>query len=387
MSAGCRHGGVGTDKMLDLLFSRPSLLLRGMTTFAANLLFARLLNRASPRGPLFVTILPTYDCNAYCGFCSTHKLKKRFGDDLTVARAEALADEIGRSGTIMAGFSGGEALMSPILYPMLEGLRRHGIVTYVVTNGLLLEDQAEKLIASGVDMVVVSLDSEKPDIHDGGRGVPGLYDRALAGIEALHRLRKGKHPRIKINTVVSKANIAELGATLDRFQQLADVVTVQPISYGYENAPHGKLKDGLARYAFAEPGERERVEPLLEQQLLSRKAFRNGYVRRFASYWFEADVLAEKIACWAPFLRLLVQPNGEALHCVANARFGAIGDVNKQSLMDVWNGEAIRAHRETIRRGENHCTCWTMDTSFNSMFHDIAPLRWLAALGRRRPDK
>ena len=181
-----------------------------LPTLLANVVFGRILNRPSPRGPLFVTWLLTFDCNAFCGFCGTHSLKKIFPEKMPIERALEIADEIADAGTWAVGFTGGEVFLSPLLFPLVERLKSRGVVVYIVTNGMGLTKYAQRLVELEVDVIQVSLDFADAELHDRNRKVGGLYEGALAGLREIKRLRKKRKPIIKTNTVVMKENIDDI---------------------------------------------------------------------------------------------------------------------------------------------------------------------------------
>jgi radical SAM protein with 4Fe4S-binding SPASM domain len=97
------------------------------------------------------------------------------------------------------------------VYPHLEELivaiKEAGSALDTPTNGTLLKKHAPMLVNTGFDSVRVSLDGPK-EINDAQRG-PGSYDRAMAGIEALHREKRktgSRTPIISIIFTVTSAN-------------------------------------------------------------------------------------------------------------------------------------------------------------------------------------
>lgn len=346
-------------------------LVEAVLTFAANLFFARLMNVSSPRGPLFVTWSLTYDCNAFCGFCATHKLHKAHPETLGLERALALADEIADAGSWVVGFTGGEVLLSPLLMPLVRRLKERGVVAYLVTNGMLLAEKAADIVDSGIDYVVVSLDSDDAVQHDEQRHSPGLMARALAGMAALKSLRRGQRPLIKAQAILSARNLTRIADILDFMSLHADTVSAQPVVWGYKEHPHAVEKDRLQGMLF-QPDEQAQVEHLLKEASSRHPMLGKSYFRRIPAYWFTPERLVEKIACWSPFLRLTINPEGQAFHC--GTRFGPVGDLKADRLMEVWNGEEMRRQREVVRQRRNQCICWSQDASFN----DFMDRLWLS---------
>ena len=275
--------------------------------------------------------------------------------------------------------------MSPLLFPLIERLKSHGLLVYIVTNGSDLKTHAQRLVNLGIDLVVVSLDFDDPATHDNNRKMAGLFDSAVAGIEELTKLRVKGRPAIRTSTVLMRENLDRAGAILDHLDRIVDDAQAQPISYGFENSPHNRGRERIYRYVF-DDAERAETERHLEEQILSRKGFSSNYFRKIKVYWFEPEKLAQETPCWAPFLRMLIQPTGEVLHCAANSDFGGVGNLTDQPLMEVWNGERMRRDREIIGRKKNNCICWSRDTSFNSFMDDLPLANRLPYLGRKRLD-
>jgi len=352
-------------------------------TFAANLLWARVFNRPSPRGPLFATWHLTFDCNAFCRFCTTHKLKKTHPESLGLERSLEICDELAAAGTWVVGFTGGEVLMSPKLLPLIRRLKQRGLMVYIVTNGLLLEERAQELIDSGLDYIVVSLDSDRPSEHDQIRQVDGLHDSACRGIERVRALRQGGRPEIKTTTVMTGENVHRLTEILDFLSTRVDKISVQPICWGYKEHPHGRSRESLGGLAPT-VDDRQRVEDSIRKASESYPMFRKPYFRLVPDYWFDAESLAARVPCWSPFLRLSITPEGKALHC--GTRFPMIGSLQDSSLMTLWNSAEMRSQRETVRCRRNNCICWSQDTSFNILMAELPLANRLPVLNRRPDD-
>lgn len=339
-------------------------------TLVNNTLFTRILNINSRRGPLFITWLVTYDCNAFCKYCSTHNLKKSFPENLSPERSIEIAHEIGKAKTWVVGFSGGEALMWPHLFEVIKVLKSYDVVTYIATNGWLLEESADKIIENNVDFIFVSIDSDKPEEHDLMRGKEGLHQKLLKGIEALKRKRKGKTPTIKSGTILTRSSLPNLTRTIEKLAKIVDVVNIQPIVNGYENSPHNK-SDMSLRNTFFSSSDEDFMRQEMDKLFKIYPEFNVPYLRLFTEYLFHKDVLINKIMCWSPFLRLQIAPNGDAFHCLANSKYSAVGNLKYTSLLEIWNSDKMMRQREEIRQHKNNCICWSQDASFNAFIDSL----------------
>lgn len=70
---------------------------------------------------------------------------------------------------------------------ILEAAEKHGITSSLITNGTHLAERLADLEKLGVYRIFVSVDSDKPEIHDRMRGVPGAFERTLNGLRQAAR--------------------------------------------------------------------------------------------------------------------------------------------------------------------------------------------------------
>ncbi|VBB09794.1 radical sam [Lucifera butyrica] len=114
-------------------------------------------------------------CNAKCGFCSYPKNKTGAARYVTFEEARQVLDELDRRNLKMISFTGGEPLMNPDLFAMIDYAGRKGFLTRTGTNGSMLNPVSiARLKAAGIRNVWISLDSEDEAKHDRNRGIPGL---------------------------------------------------------------------------------------------------------------------------------------------------------------------------------------------------------------------
>lgn len=87
----------------------------------------------------------------------------------------------------------------------------------MITNGTLIGKYAEKLIDSGLDEIIFSLDGSEKS-HDSIRGIQGTFKKGSIGISKLNdlKLKKGiKKPLININSTIFEQNYAAFLETLE----------------------------------------------------------------------------------------------------------------------------------------------------------------------------
>ena len=127
----------------------------------------------------------THRCNLRCAHCYQEDYTA-FSDRAALCAVleqyEAMLQACRFGGHI--NITGGEPLLHPDLFWLLEEARRRHMTTAVLTNGTRLGlQEARRLRALGVQYVQISLDGT-PKTHDAIRG-RGSFDEAVRGVEAL----------------------------------------------------------------------------------------------------------------------------------------------------------------------------------------------------------
>jgi radical SAM protein with 4Fe4S-binding SPASM domain len=181
---------------------------------ATHPLYRRLETAVHPLRYLFLEI--TQRCNLACRHCGSDCGRApddaaSLGADEWIAFADALAARFSNRRGLMCVVTGGEPLCRPELPRILARLSGHGFPIGLVTNGWALSERAAReLRALGVSSLTVSLDGTR-DAHDWLRGVPGSFDRAIAGLG--HAARAGFR-LLDAVTCANPRNVGELDAVL-----------------------------------------------------------------------------------------------------------------------------------------------------------------------------
>lgn len=182
---------------------------------ATHPLYRRLETTVHPLRYLFLEI--TQRCNLACLHCGSDC--GRAADDarsLTTEEwlllADGLAARFPKRRALMCVVTGGEPLCHPDLDAILGRVSGHGFPIGLVTNGYALSERAaRKLRGLGVSSLTVSLDGLR-GAHDWLRGVPGAFERTVAGIGFAAAVG---FPLFDVVTCVNPRNLGELDAVLD----------------------------------------------------------------------------------------------------------------------------------------------------------------------------
>lgn len=175
-------------------------------------------------GPMVAHVQLTRACNLRCEHCFVGVDARPAPGELAAAELRDLFRQLGELGTPIAVLSGGEPLLRHDLDQLLAGLEPAAIDAWLCTNGTLIDGAlAERLAASPLAGVNVSLDGAEPAAHDALRGA-GSFAQARRGIALLTAAGVRE---VKLRVTVSSANADSLLA----FAPLARELGVQRVVF------------------------------------------------------------------------------------------------------------------------------------------------------------
>lgn len=146
----------------------------------------------------------TLRCNMNCLHCGSSAGSAR-PDELTEEEGLDLIDQMVALGTQVLTLSGGEPMTHPSWHVYAKKLVDSGVHTYMITNGLLLEKNIDKLLSTGMKRVGVSLDGTEKT-HNFIRNHPNSFQSAMKGIKKA--IKAGLQPGAI--THISRANIKDM---------------------------------------------------------------------------------------------------------------------------------------------------------------------------------
>ncbi|MBD3305209.1 12,18-didecarboxysiroheme deacetylase [candidate division KSB3 bacterium] len=149
----------------------------------------------------------TQRCNLKCVHCYSHSSSDSLcQNELTTAEAKAFIEDIAAFGSPVILFSGGEPLMRPDIFELIDHACAQGLRAVLSTNGTLItEKTVKKLKTANISYVGISLDGIE-GTNDAFRGVPGAFDRALSGIR--NCIQEGI--KVGLRFTINKRNASEI---------------------------------------------------------------------------------------------------------------------------------------------------------------------------------
>ena len=287
--------------------------------------------------PICLTWELTYACNLRCIHCLSSSGKQAPGE-LSTAEAKALLDELAALKVFYINVGGGEPMVRPDFFELMEYAIQRGIGIKFSTNGTLIDETAARWIANMDYLdVQISLDGATAEVNDALRG-RGAYARAR---QAMERLAGYGFP-FKINAVLTRRNFAQLDALYALAQSYGAqlrVTRLRPSGRGRAvwGALHLTPEQNRALYAWL------RAHP----DVLTGDSF------------FHLSALGAPLdglnMCGAGRVVCCIDPVGDVYACpfVLAPEFCA-GNVRQQSFTEIWRRSPLFQH---LRRWEVAGSC------------------------------
>ena len=286
--------------------------------------------------PFVLNIEPTNYCNLRCPFCPVSQMSH----DPSVSRGfldtgllKGLLPEIRAWRPMIAINLGGESTIHRDLHHMIRLLSEAGCYVFLDTNAALLtEDISVQLLSSGLAEIAFCVDGE-------------------GDAQSYEAMRK-------------RANLDKTTRNIRYFLKLA------------QTRGADRPKTVIKNIRYYQPDHALEVPAAIKD--LFREAPPDVYRATWADYWpgSHADGLEKKYEvegftrgayqpCTNLWKKLAISWDGKVFACCLDLnRTVEIGDVTKQSMAEIWNGEPLRAlrriHRENRQNEVALCRSCTM---------------------------
>jgi len=175
---------------------------------------SHLLQFSADKKPVVVWNM-TRACNLTCRHCYASASGGPAPDELNPDEARRLVDQLVDYKVPVILFSGGEPLMHPRLFELIERAVKGGRRAVLSSNGLLIDrDKAARLRDLGLSYVGVSLDG-LAGAHDEFRRLPGAFDRTVRAMA----LAREAGLKVGLRFTLSRRNVADLPGIFDLMER------------------------------------------------------------------------------------------------------------------------------------------------------------------------
>jgi len=324
-----------------------------------------LAERIPLRGPLTIYVEPTNICNFKCVFCpeSFANYKEAAGGhfQMSLDDFKTIAQQIKGLATVktLNFYMMGEPFVNKRLPQFVSIAKKEAIAERVIvtSNGTLIKPNIyQDICDSGLDYLRISIYGSNEDSHRANTQSPfrlAQIKENILGLKQFRDKRGQPHPFIYIKMLES-ADARYNIQFKQLFSEAGDEVLLEPVM-NWNDPEEGNLS-GLAK-----------------DTLLNGRYF-----------------LAKKEVCPFPFYTSVIHSDlSVSVCCVDWNKQTVVGNLRRESLADIWKGEALRTfqltHLQRKRQelnGCKHCTyLHTAPDNIDSLTDGVFLARDIATLG------
>lgn len=231
----------------------------------------------------------------------------------------------------------------------IRDLNGDAVVIFTTNGTLISSERAERLVDARVTFIEISLDSVNPETYAYIRKRSTL-ERVRKNIDGLIAKRDSKgsrYPTLRLKFVLMRLNVHEMPDFV-RFAAERGITHIffNDVEPWYTNAEslmfehsdyldyYLRAKELADRYGVFLDGTAIRpFEDLLQKDQAARE-----------------DTFSGQDVCPDPFTTMLIETNGDVTVCCFTGG-GILGNINKQPIDQIWNGERYRALRQGFITG------------------------------------
>lgn len=287
---------------------------------------------STPFPILTAKIKLTWSCNLFCEMCAIWRCDHR--EQGTVLPAERVMNTLKglhAQGLRKVHFSGGEVLLYDEFKTVVEYARSLDLQVNMTTNGTLLnKDWARFFVDQRVHTIAISIDSPHAKEHDRIRGSKGAWKASMRAIDILaeRRKKKGRGPKIAVNTLVSRTSIphlSELHQLLKKHQ--IDSWRLLPLD------TDDRHKRPTATQWMELAKQWDNWGPMLVRPPIdwsSERSARRSEKGKFAGVFYPEH------RCFAPWFNLFVDADGKVYPCcMGKAEMIPFGTIHQTEIADI----------------------------------------------------
>ncbi len=334
--------------------------------------------------PETISCLLTYRCNLRCKMCgqwgekgsSRNYTNETLKEELSLDIMKSLIDDVKCFRPNITVF-GGEPFMHHECLDIVAYIKNAGMRCNIITNGVLLEKNAEAIVDLNLDEIIFSLDGPG-EIHDEMRSAKGTFDKAMAGLKSIAEIkkRKGKsRPHVNISTTLFEINYKALDEVVAAAEQIAaksitfhHLIFLDQKAYDMQNMifnrdfdttchewggfVRDKLPDMDIDYLVKKMFELKRKETKLDISFYPN--FTNEEIYQYYSN-FNFTPSSYKNRCVSPWMVAYIFPDGSVRPC-QSLNYSS-GNIKKDTFRNIWNNDKHVRFRKITKKNKVYPVC------------------------------
>jgi radical SAM protein with 4Fe4S-binding SPASM domain len=329
-------------KIHKLLIARDVAGWKGLFFLGVDFLRTRSLPKKVSIKPRALQIEVTNLCNLRCEMCYINDLKREQLGSMTFENFKKIIDKNFNYWHTIKLWGIGEPFVNKDIFKMIEYEKSKGRYVVISTNGnLLTRDICEKIVDSGLDRLLVSVDAATPKLYNRIRR-GGNFKRLISNLKALNKVieKKGRGPIVSFTTVAMKENVKELY----KIVKLASTL---------------KIKRMLVQEVqLSKPGimmsNQQKINDLEDINHILKDVYSYGRKHGVLVIIPEIRIKTKRESCVSPWMQAYVTWDGLVTPCCRNISSShyVCGNLFKENMNHIWNNKKYKTFREMLKTGE-----------------------------------
>jgi len=285
--------------------------------------------------PTTLQIEPASLCNLQCALCPVTDGLDRPTGLMEFDLFKKTIDEIGDYALFLILWDWGEPFVNPAVYEMIRYAKKHNIFIISSTNAHMFaeDDNARKLIESGIDSIIISIDGIKQETYEHYRQ-KGKLETALKGVRNIVAARKAmdsQTPLITFRFIVTKHNENEISELKKLARTLGvDILAIKTLS------PFNFYPENIIK-------KQKNYAELMPQETLYQRY-------NYAGSAGDRDRIRRKPRCTRMWDCLTVHWNGAVCLRTYDYKDQYIcGNVKTDAIKNIWFDSPMRSLRRNFR--------------------------------------
>lgn len=325
--------------------------------------------------PVEITIFLNNYCNLKCSYCSFFGeagiWKNEEKNNLNINDIKNIFNSFSKR-NLKILYTGGEPLLHPQIADILKEGRKNNFYQSVFTNGTLLQKNAEIIFFT--DKLLISLDGHNSFINDSLRG-KNSFNTTLKNIKYILKLKQKlnlKLPVIEICATINNKNYVYLDAIYNfvlKLQNVAGEKIFLNLQFLFSANETNKKEQKNYYKTYFNKNIKNFSLPIYQDDKLNIQQFEetlkklkkaktiNFFPKTKYKYYKKNfnNHNQKNNFCFSPWTELVIYADGKVEICPDFI----LGNIKKQSLKNIWQGEKIKKLREVLQKNPmpqcKHC--------------------------------
>lgn len=275
-------------------------------------------------------------CSLNCIQCYAYSDKIK---ELSTKEAFEAVDKIAESGAKILTFCGGEPIDRKDFFKIAEHANNSGLKLSLISNGLKIEKNINKINEAGISRIQISLDGSNENLHDKIRRNKGSFQKAIKSIKS--SIDSGI--RTSICTTILKQNYNDIQNILKLSENIGvdeyRIMRLMPVGKGKQNYTNLCIEKfdyfNLLRNIMMNDTTSNAVKTIdVEEPISFVKELENKKVNNIEKISYRSCLQGEAICA--------LSPQGDIIPCpIGNFKEFEAGNILRNNIKEIWEKAEI----------------------------------------------